>query len=523
MYPSPAFAQFAQFGQDENHNDFVGDSTMLDQSTGQTTPSAAPFSQGLLPRDQQARSAYYDYATEKSLSHAEAKLFFQQQLDQEQQTPTPFRATMASSSNIDGDIGTISRTASMTSKRSYVDDNNGNHFHSVVPLGLASIDKPVSVADVQMPDLTRFDLHKHLSNHDLQEPLTTASDYPRGQLEYHGIDHNHDSTLTTKEQFNPTGLGSAKQATAGGLASKDLNVTAELSAIYSNIQNILDIRHKYIRLSLQGSGDNPKDDPSWNIYPPPPEPAWNDDNRPVGTQSVTTSLSNSMILSFDKDSVGASSRQFVRPSNDMFPQAPLSPSRKARKPGQDIGEDFDLSDLVPLPEEVEMSFKLDDSGVYQVYENSESAKLETPIVSIPTIRDFYIDLDSILTINSDGPTKSFAFTRLQYLEAKFNLYFLLNKYQEVVDTKQVPHRDFYNVRKVDTHVHHTSCMNQKHLLRFIKSKMKKSPDEVVLFRDGQYLTLREVFDSIQLTAYHLSIDTLDMHVSHVKASKTHEY
>lgn len=37
-------------------------------------------------------------------------------------------------------------------------------------------------------------------------------------------------------------------------------------------------------------------------------------------------------------------------------------------------------------------------------------------------------------------------------------------------------RDFYNVRKVDTHVHHSSSMNQKHLLRFIKSKMKRTPD-----------------------------------------------
>ena len=35
--------------------------------------------------------------------------------------------------------------------------------------------------------------------------------------------------------------------------------------------------------------------------------------------------------------------------------------------------------------------------------------------------------------------------------------------------------DFYNTRKVDTHVHHSSSMNQKHLLRFIKSKMKRSP------------------------------------------------
>jgi AMP deaminase len=35
----------------------------------------------------------------------------------------------------------------------------------------------------------------------------------------------------------------------------------------------------------------------------------------------------------------------------------------------------------------------------------------------------------------------------------------------------------------------------------------------VLFRDGKHLTLAEVFQSINLTAYDLSIDTLDMHVS----------
>jgi AMP deaminase len=54
-------------------------------------------------------------------------------------------------------------------------------------------------------------------------------------------------------------------------------------------------------------------------------------------------------------------------------------------------------------------------------------------------------------------------------------------------------------------------MNQKHLLRFIKSKLKKRPNDVVIFRDGKYLTLRQVFDSLNLTAYDLSIDTLDMH------------
>lgn len=160
-----------------------------------------------------------------------------------------------------------------------------------------------------------------------------------------------------------------------------------------------------------------------------------------------------------------------------------------------------------------MTFRLDENSVYQVFENFKSVELDSPIVNIPTIREFYMDLDQILNVSSDGPSKSFAFRRLQYLEGKFNLYVLLNEYQEMADSKRVPHRDFYNVRKVDTHVHHSACMNQKHLLRFIKSKMKKCPDEVVLFRDGKNLTLKEVFESINLTAYDLSIDTLDMHAS----------
>jgi len=64
---------------------------------------------------------------------------------------------------------------------------------------------------------------------------------------------------------------------------------------------------------------------------------------------------------------------------------------------------------------------------------------------------------------------------------KFNLHLMLNADREFLAQKSAPHRDFYNVRKVDTHVHHSACMNQKHLLRFIKSKLRKEPDEVIVW------------------------------------------
>lgn len=44
--------------------------------------------------------------------------------------------------------------------------------------------------------------------------------------------------------------------------------------------------------------------------------------------------------------------------------------------------------------------------------------------------------------------KSFCFRRLKFLEARYNLHILLNELKELAEMKHVPHRDFYNVRKV---------------------------------------------------------------------------
>jgi AMP deaminase len=98
---------------------------------------------------------------------------------------------------------------------------------------------------------------------------------------------------------------------------------------------------------------------------------------------------------------------------------------------------------------------------------------------------FFADLHRVLKIAALGPVKSFAHHRLVLLEQKFNLHVMLNADKEFLAQKSAPHRDFYNVRKVDTHVHHSACMHQKHLLRFMKSKLRKEPDEVVIFRDGK--------------------------------------
>lgn len=125
--------------------------------------------------------------------------------------------------------------------------------------------------------------------------------------------------------------------------------------------------------------------------------------------------------------------------------------------------------------------------------------------------DFFSTMHWLLKVSAMGHVRSFTHHRMQLLEQKFNLHVMLNADKEFLAQKSAPHRDFYNVRKVDTHVHHSACMHQKHLLRFIKSKLKKEPDELVIFRDGKFLTLKEVFESLNLTSYDLSVDSLDVH------------
>ncbi|KAG6017082.1 putative zinc finger protein [Claviceps lovelessii] len=420
---------------------------------------------GMLLRDLPKRTTFYDPVAERQMSQTDAKLFYQRS---KLETHTSAASLRDQNSPLEGTANaSVSRTLTeygADTPTVNLDDGMTISLLFIHP-SLGLLIKLVDGADEsEAPSMPPSLTHcRSLS------PVDTS---PR--TKYEGIAESSSSIP------NDASIGSFPNNT---IFDTEPHVTIELSVISKNIQKILDIRRKYIALSSQGPNDNPRDEQNWKIYPPPPEPAWSETNAGHA------------------DFPGV-------PSSTEATKAKRSSASHRRKPGFDVGEDFHMDDLLPLPAEDSMTFRLDESGVYQVSCRGEET---LPAVQVPTIRQFYMDLDNILTISSDGPSKSFAFRRLQYLEAKFNLYVLLNEYQETADSKKVPHRDFYNVRKVDTHVHHSACMNQKHLLRFIKSKMKKHPNEVVLFRDGKYLTLAEVFSSIKLTAYDLSIDTLDMH------------
>ncbi|KAI0248636.1 AMP deaminase [Lactifluus subvellereus] len=304
-----------------------------------------------------------------------------------------------------------------------------------------------------------------------------------------------DSSAVLPEGVNGEPVQPVKEYPLPHPLTISLDQNPELSNILEHLRKCLELRDKYITVSNQRLGDNPRDHDDvfhgipegisdvmgvrpeaatnpcesteeqfkpWRIYPRPPPPHW----HWTADQAVSSGTAS---------------------PRDVF--------------------DFSHFDI---PGAHEWEFEIDDKGIYQVYHNTTAGD-KKPIFDIPSIREYFMDLDFVLGVISAGPAKSFAFRRLQYLRGKFTMYTLLNELQEMAEMKSVPHRDFYNVRKVDTHVHHSSSMNQKHLLRFIKAKMKRNPQDVVIFRDGAELTLEQVFKSLKLTAYDLSIDTLDMH------------
>ena len=62
---------------------------------------------------------------------------------------------------------------------------------------------------------------------------------------------------------------------------------------------------------------------------------------------------------------------------------------------------------------------------------------------------------------------------------------------EVAEQRAVPHRDFYNIRKVDS-LALDAAPNQKHLLRFIKKKVRTEGQTHVIKDDlGNPMTLQQ--------------------------------
>uniref|UniRef100_A0A8C1GZ66 AMP deaminase n=1 Tax=Cyprinus carpio TaxID=7962 RepID=A0A8C1GZ66_CYPCA len=173
------------------------------------------------------------------------------------------------------------------------------------------------------------------------------------------------------------------------------------------------------------------------------------------------------------------------------------------------GEDpYSMEDL---PQNLNYSLKMKD-GIIYVYNNEDALKQDKPrSLPYPDLETFAIDMSHVLAMIADGPTKTYCHRRLNFLMSKFQVHEMLNEMAELKELKCVPHRDFYNVRKVDTHIHAAACMNQKHLLKFIQDTYKTEADRVVLEKNGKKFTLKQVFENLKMDPYDLTVDSLDVH------------
>jgi len=158
-------------------------------------------------------------------------------------------------------------------------------------------------------------------------------------------------------------------------------------------------------------------------------------------------------------------------------------------------EELNKEQEIEEEEEEEEKFVFEDGDIVFPFEHID-------------VEDFFQDLLALKKIVTSGPVGSYSYKRLALLESKFRLHVMLNEDKELEAQRSVPHRDFYNVRKVDTHIHHSgfyplffycflwglilsfssfifsAAMTQKHLLRFIKKKLRICHDEVSHFFFG---------------------------------------
>ena len=88
--------------------------------------------------------------------------------------------------------------------------------------------------------------------------------------------------------------------------------------------------------------------------------------------------------------------------------------------------------------------------------------------------------------------KTFAHQRIKILLQKFDMHEMLNRNHELQEQKLINKIDFYNMKMIDNHIHHTAAMSASHLRNFILKKYKKESSTKVItnHKPGEDLTLK---------------------------------
>lgn len=225
----------------------------------------------------------------------------------------------------------------------------------------------------------------------------------------------------------------------------------ELSGFCADLLKSLALRDKYMKVSNQRNVDNPINYSDWVNYPSAPVKGWH-----------------------YADEYGKSSYYF-----DVNEEPRYS------------GQRFELDDYI----ETVLKTQLRGQYSHDVIEHGRNGyAIQGFEHSVkPSFKEFFQDLSHIINCSTSKIGSLLAAKRIDFLKAKFDSYTLLNENKELYLTKLNPHRDFYNVRKIDNNVTVAMCMSKTHLLYVINEKIKSEPKRVVFDEDGVRLTLEELF------------------------------
>ncbi|KAL6940189.1 hypothetical protein ACO0QE_004084 [Hanseniaspora vineae] len=131
---------------------------------------------------------------------------------------------------------------------------------------------------------------------------------------------------------------------------------------------------------------------------------------------------------------------------------------------------------------------------------------------IKKITEFIKDYDRVSEFIDEfcqGYYKTYVTKKNNYLLNKFELYTNLCSNLEIQQTKMIPHKDFYNVLKVDPDLLINGCFSIHQLNNFVMEKLRTESKKIVVELDGQRKTLGELFktgDSETSSYEHVVID-----------------
>ncbi|KAH7906713.1 hypothetical protein BJ138DRAFT_1129705 [Hygrophoropsis aurantiaca] len=248
----------------------------------------------------------------------------------------------------------------------------------------------------------------------------------------------------------------------------------ELAPLFQSLDRCLALRDKYMARSLQRLGDNPRDhdgvfpprsgiprsvsgadegeadeksDPPhhhqpWKIYPPPPPPHWHvtDKPQPASHAAGESKAGEGNGFEFGQCEIpGRHPWVFEMDEQGVYQvYADESDDTDTLANGDVFGEGQGGGGSNEL-DKVNAKGKIKSIEVAKISGTEASRPLTTtrkPLFPPPTIREYFRDLDALLTFIADGPAKSFAYRRLRYLAGKFEMYYLVNEGRELVCMKR---------------------------------------------------------------------------------------